>query len=129
MSSDIKRFLKVVLVAVIAAAIVAILVVAYEHGHEEEAAEEAQEHPPAAASRVSTEGGETFIVLDTKTQATSGIETRALAATAQRLQFRATAIVLLAQSLTQLRTNYLSDLAEADKAKAALEVSQPNTSA
>jgi hypothetical protein len=125
MISNFKRFLKAVFIAAVAAVVVAILVVAYKRGHEEEAAEEAQERPPAAASRVSTEGGETFIVLDAKTQATSGIETRALVTSAQRRQVRANAIVLSAQSLTQLRTNHLSDLAEADKAKAALEVSQP----
>lgn len=129
MSTDttrtVRAFLKWGLAGIIAAGVVAGLVVAYVQGHQEAVAEAEQEHPPAAASRVGTEAGETFITLDEKTQATSGIETRALAATTQLQRYRANAIVLSIQSLTQLRTNYLSDLAQVDKAKAALEVSQP----
>ena len=113
------------LAAIIAAGVVAGLIVAYVQGHEEAAAEAEQERPPAAASRVGTDAGETFITLYQKTQATSGVETRALAVTTRRQEYRANAIVLSIQTLTQLRTNYLSDLAQVDKAKAAIEVSQP----
>jgi hypothetical protein len=121
----VRRFLKWTLAGIITGGVIAGLVVAYVQGHEEAVAEALQEHPPAAPSRVGTSAGETFITLDEKTQAASGIETRALRATTQRQEYRANAIVLSIQSLTQLRTNYLSDLAQVDKAKTALEVSEP----
>jgi hypothetical protein len=117
-------FLKWVLAAVIAAAVIAILIVAYLRGRQEAAAEAEQEHPPAAASRVSTEAGQSFIALDGATQSANGIEARALTVTTEHQQLHANAVVLAVQNLTQLRTNYLSDLSQVDKAKAALDVSQ-----
>ena len=109
----------------IAAGVITLLILAFQHGRAEEAEEEEQENPPAAASRVGTEGGQTFITVDTATQSKSGIETRGLAPTTQHQELRANAIVLSVQGLTQLRTSCLSDLAQIDKAKAALEASQP----
>jgi hypothetical protein len=128
MSDDMKRtiggFLKWVLAVVIAAAVIAILIVAYLRGRQEAAAEAQQEHPAAAASRVSTEAGQNFIALDSAAQSASGFETRALAVAAEHQQLRANAVVLSVQNLTQLRTIYLSELSQVDKAKAALGVSQ-----
>ncbi len=119
-----SRVLKWILATVITAAVIAILVVAFLRGRQEAATEAAQEHPPAAASRVSAEDGQTFITLDTRTQSSSGVETRTLAVTTEHQQLRANAVVLSAQNLTQLRTTYLSDVSQVDKAKAALDVSQ-----
>lgn len=128
MSDDRKRtigrLLKWVLAPVIAVAVIAILIAAFLLGRQEAATEAEQEHPPAAASRVSAVDGQTFITLDPKTQSNSGIETRALAVTTEHQQLRANAVVLSVQNLTQLRTTYLSDVSQVDKAKAALDVSQ-----
>ena len=120
----IGRFVKWALAAAGAALVVGILVAAYVHGHEEQAAEQEQEHPPAAASRVSTEAGQTFLTLDITTQNKSGIETRPLVATTQHRQLRANAIVVSTQNLTQLRASHLSDVAQVDRAKTALQVSE-----
>lgn len=121
----IGRFVNWVLASLIAVAVMVILITAFMRGRQEEAAEAEQEHPPAAPSRVGTEGGQTFITIDTSTQSKSGIETRRLGSRSQHQELRANAIVLSVQGLTQLRTSYLSDLAQIDKAKAALEASQP----
>jgi hypothetical protein len=120
-----NRFLKWVLGAGIAIAVIAILIAAFLRGREEAATEAEQEHPPEVASRVGAEGGQTFITLDAAMQSRNGIETRSLAVTTERQQLRANAVVLSVQSLTELRSNYLSATAQVDKAKAALGVSQP----
>jgi hypothetical protein len=124
MKRTIGRFMKWVLVPAIAIAGIGILIAAFLRGRQEAAMEAEQEHPPAAASRVSTEDGQTFITLDTRTQSSSGVETRTLAVTAEHQQLRAIAVVLSVQNLTQLRTAYLSDVSQVDKARAALDVSQ-----
>lgn len=110
---------------VVTAAMMGVLIVAYSRGRQEEATEQAQERAPAASSRVSIDAGQSVITLDPLTQAAIGTETKALTATTQHQQLRASGIVLSAQSLTQLRTNYLSQIAQIDRTKAALEASQP----
>jgi hypothetical protein len=128
MSDDVKRaigrFVNWVLVPVIAVAAIGILIAAFLHGRQEAAMEAEQEHPPAAASRVSAEEGQTFITLDAKTQSGSGVATRTLVVTTEHQQLRASAVVLSVQNLTQLRTTYLSNVSQLDKARAALDVSQ-----
>ena len=119
-----NRFLKWVLGAGIAVAAVAILIVFFLRGRQEAATEAEQEHPRAVASRVSAEGGETFIALDAATQSQNRIETRVLSVTTQRQELRANAVVLAVQNLTELRNTYLSAAAQVEKAKAALDVSQ-----
>ncbi len=120
-----RRSLKWVLAPIIVGSVIVILVSAFLRGKQEAAAEQEQEQPPAAASRVRTEDGQTFETIDSSTQSKSGIETRALASTSQHQQLRANGVVLPIQNLTQLRTTYLSEIAEVDKAKSALEASQP----
>ena len=120
-----NRFLKWVLGAGIAVAVTAILIAAFLRGREEASTEAEQEHPPEVASRVGAEGGQTFITLDAAMQSRNGILTRGLDVTTVRQELRANAVVLSVQSLTELRSNYLSATALVDKAKAALAVSQP----
>jgi hypothetical protein len=119
-----RKTLKWILGILVIAAVIAILIVAYLHGRQEEVAEEEQEHPPATVSRINVEGRQAFIRLDAETQSKSELEIKPLSATTKGRELRANAIVLPVQNLTQLRTNYVSAVAQIDKAKAALDVSQ-----
>ena len=119
-----SRVLKWVLGIAFAGGVAAILVVAYVRGRQEAAQEAAQERPAAGPSRVRAEAGQTFVTLDAATQSKSGIETRTLAAATERQEVRANAVVLSVQGLTELRNSYLSLVAQVEKAKAALDVSQ-----
>ena len=119
------RFLKRLIMAAATVAAIAVLIVGYVHGRQETAADEKQEQAPAAPSRVSVEAGQSVIALDAAAQAASGMQTKPLSATTQHRQLLENAIVLSVQSLTQLRTTYLSEVAQIDRAKAALEASQP----
>jgi hypothetical protein len=119
-----KRFLKWIFALSVMIIVVAVLVGAFLRGRQEAASEAEQENPPEAPSRVGAENGQTFITLDASTQSRNGIETRGLAATTQRQESRANAVVLSAQNLAEMRASYLSAAAQVEKAKAALDVSQ-----
>ena len=119
-----NRFLKWVLGVGFLVVMAAILIVLFLRGRQEAAADAEQENSPAPPSRVNTENGQTFVTLDADTQSRSGIEMNVLRATTQRQEIRANAVVLPVQSLTELRNNYLASVAQVDKAKAALAVSQ-----
>ncbi len=88
---------------------------------ENEQGEEATKTP----SRVSVQNGPTVITLDPKTQSRAGIIVAALKTMTSRERITAPAVVLSAQELISRRNNYVSAEARLEKARASVDVSQP----
>jgi hypothetical protein len=119
-----KKFAKAVLTLLLTGAVLAGLVWAFLAAHREAGAEEDEDRPIETPSRVATQNGEAVLVLDAATQQRNAIRASALSSGSGREQLHAAAIVLSVQELIDLRTTYLADLAQVDRAQASLDVSR-----
>ena len=90
----------------------------------EERAKKELERPTPSPARVSVEQGRTVVILDPDTQARLGIGVAELDAATTREQLRATAVVLSAQDLIDLRNAFVAVQANAEKVRANLEVAR-----
>ncbi len=116
-------FTKSVLSAGFAILCLSVLAWAIQEGREHSSQEAKGAGQKDGLARVSTEGGQVFLQLDASTKARMGLRVVPLRALTSKQQFRATAIVLSAQDLTELRRSYLTAATELEKAKANLSAS------
>lgn len=100
----------------------ALLVWAFRAGHEGE--QTGQEPSAQPASRVSTQNGETVTHLDRTAQSKIGLAVASPVPVSRQKELRAYGTVLQLQDLVDLRNSYVTAVAQADKMRAALEVSR-----
>lgn len=96
----------------------------FVEGRKELAQEQARERPVSVPSRVVSQEGGSVVVFDPQTQKLADIGVAAVEQTTRRGETAALATVLSPQAFTELRNRYVTAVALADKAVAALEASR-----
>lgn len=115
---------KAILLVIVAGAVLGLLAWAFLEGRKELATERERERPVAVPSRLSVEGGESVITLDTRARLNSGIRVAPLQPVSHKPEFQAYGTVLPLQELIDLRSNYTAAQAQLEKARASLEASR-----
>ncbi len=119
-----KSFLRTLIVSMIIVGISGGLVWGFLAGRKEKAAETEHEAPAQGASRVTTENGETQLVLDARAQKANGIVTAVLVQSRQRIVAQANAVVLQLQPLLDLKTSFNSAQMDIAKTHATAQASR-----
>jgi len=78
----------------------------------------------AAPSRVATQAGQVVVILQPEEQEKNGIRASSLELVSRKQELTATAVILPAHELINLRNSYVSATAEMEKARASLNVSR-----
>ena len=102
----------------------AALILAFAQASNSRADEKKEEKKAQAVQEPTRQGEQVVVAMDASTQALTGIRVDTLHSTTQRLEVRASAVVLPMQELTDLRKSYLSAGTEVEKAKLSLNVSR-----
>ncbi len=120
MSKSVK-WLVGILIALTAISVVAVVFMAAKRGDTDE---DKEQEAVKAPSHVSVQNGRTVITLDTATQAREGIQVAAPAETALRTELRATAVLMPATDLANLRNSYIAARTKLERDQVNLSVSR-----
>lgn len=93
-------------------------------GRKEAATERERERPVKPPRHVSIQNGEVILTLDAETRTRSGLLVAAVAGSTERQDVRAYATVVDLKTLATARSDYATSLAQAEKARAAVEASR-----
>jgi hypothetical protein len=119
-----NRVLRRVLTAAFGILCASLLAWALQEARERSTEKHEAERADNPASRVSTQDGHALIRMDSSTEARIGLKVATLQAATRRQDLRATALVLSAQELTELRKSYLAAETELDKGNTATNLSK-----